>query len=131
MAIVTDTFEVALHGANLGTIKRRVTPGTTVGDLLQMARVDNKDQIVMIEGRQVEREQALEPRTEVFLVPTVKQSLIGVFTPTPEEQEAMYRRARSLLDTDEIRRRLAEVKDTTGWHTTAEVLERLRSLEAD
>ena len=50
--------------------------------------------------------------------------LIGHYEPVESSEDALYRKAASLFDPEEIRRR----KQSAGpWLTTAEVFERLRS----
>jgi hypothetical protein len=52
-------------------------------------------------------------------------TLIGYFYPVDDDQEALYRHAATLFDPDEVRESLAA---EGHWSTTAEILDRLRSL---
>jgi hypothetical protein len=52
-------------------------------------------------------------------------TLLGYFEPVESPEDELYRKAALLFDPEEIRR--AKADDRPG-HTTAEVLERLRSL---
>jgi sulfur carrier protein ThiS len=125
----TETFEVALFAPNAGVLKRKVEPGTTVADLLRASKINTKDRVVMIEGRPAELDRELEPRTEVYVVPTVKNALVGVFTLTKEEMDELYRRVAATIDIEELERLAEESRKDGRWYTTAEVLEHLHSLE--
>jgi hypothetical protein len=52
-------------------------------------------------------------------------TLLGYFEPVESAEDELYRKAALLFDPEEIRRRKA---DPSPGHTTAEVLERLRSM---
>ena len=52
-------------------------------------------------------------------------TILGYFEPVDPEEEELYRRAALLFDPEEIRRAKA---DDRPCHTTAEVLDRLRSM---
>ncbi len=53
-------------------------------------------------------------------------TLLGYFEPVESEEDAAYRKAALLFDPEEVRK----AKSAEGpWRTTAEVLERLHSLE--
>jgi len=52
-------------------------------------------------------------------------ALLGYFEPADDQEDALYRHAATLFDPDEVRESLAAEGQ---WSTTAEILDRLRSL---